>query len=180
MKAALQTLLAIAALSLFSEASAQIQDDESSASLLAMQCSMSSGRPPSQYEEYCRKLAKAVGLLQPKQQERVFGYLPRPTVVASGDFNGYGNTQHASGESEETKTNPLVALVGEFNESLISGDSTAAIIGGDPPESAASELDSGASELDSGDNEWGNWWGGFLGWLGEKVEELKEAKNSRS
>ena len=153
-------------------AEGQIKDDDSSKNLLAMQCSMSSGLPPSNYEEYCNRLAKTVGLLAPAQQQRVFGYLPRPGYVETGDFAPSNN---ASGSSEgygSASGNTLVDIVGDFNDSLRDNQdkSGGAIIGGAPPEQEP--------EPSSNDKE-PSWWDGFLDWFGELLTETRK-QNSKS
>lgn len=61
----------------------QIRDTEGSATLLAMNCSASSGFSASGYEEYSRRLARTIGVLSGEQQRRVFGYLPTPVETTT-------------------------------------------------------------------------------------------------
>lgn len=68
-----------------SSASAQIRDDESSQTVLAVQCAVSSGFSASEFEDYSRRLAKTLSLLTSNQQKKVFGYLPQPAAVSSNE-----------------------------------------------------------------------------------------------
>jgi len=63
-------------------ARAQIKNDESSISILAIQCAMSSGFPAAGFADYSTGLAKTLSLLSGDQQERVFGYIPQPGMVS--------------------------------------------------------------------------------------------------
>lgn len=73
--------------------SAQIRDNESSASALAIQCAVSSGFSAEDYEEYCRRLAKTIGMLTSAQQTRVFGFLP---MAGSGGEGSSETPEHSN------------------------------------------------------------------------------------
>lgn len=121
---------------------AQIRENEASVAALAVQCSISSGFSAADYEDYCRRLAKTLGMLSGEQQTRVFGYLPQPVAAASsgseaGAPGAIGNSSSgtgspnssnsgtpaagSSGSSTPTETNALVNLVGGLN-SLLDGN----------------------------------------------------------
>lgn len=138
---------------IFTEVNAQIRDDEQSASFLAVQCAVSSGGNAPNYEGYGRKLAKTLGLLTPAQQERIFGYVPQPAVLASIDpvFSGSlgpaaagtdsgAGTNPTGGNDPAPTSNPLVAAVGKLNDTLSGTAATAeAIIGGTDPNTVEDE-----------------------------------------
>lgn len=171
---------------LVSTANAQIRDNESSQNLLAVQCAVSSGLPASNYEDYCRKLAKTVGLLDATQQERVFGFLPRPVALntddGSGSDGGSGVTFFTpatisggtSGSSTPgTVDNPLVDAVGNFNESLFGesgGSDSGAIIAGTNPDSGegGSDDDGRGGVRGRGSERWNNLMTEIFGFLREK------------
>jgi len=69
------------------EAQGQIRDDNASMAYLAIHCGASAGKSASSYEEYGAKLARTIGDLDVVQQERVFGYVPRPSG-GSGSTSG--------------------------------------------------------------------------------------------
>ncbi len=130
---------------------AQISDDAPSQSLLAVQCSVSSGFPASNYGEYCRKLSKTVGLLSPGQQERVFGYVPQPygyDTVGSSQGVGVGSTKHTS-----------------------TGAGGGGYIHRGRDDRAPSP--SGAQQSVT-QNEGDNWWDGLLGWLEELLVDQND------
>jgi hypothetical protein len=103
--------------------SAQIRDNESSANALAIQCAVSSVFSAEDYEEYCRRLAKTIGMLDSAQQKRVFGFLP---MAGSG---GEG-TSETSGDSNTSSprlpAGTEVGTVGEKTSSNPAGSSTGA------------------------------------------------------
>ncbi|MCB1203806.1 MAG: hypothetical protein KDN18_06080 [Verrucomicrobiae bacterium] len=121
---------------LVSPASAQISENDASVAALAVQCAMSSGYSPEDYEEYCRRLAKTLGMLSGEQQTRVFGYLPQPVAAtAAGSLATIGNATAGSTTANSTSTtetsgniqastNGLVDLVGTINSLL---DGTASV-----------------------------------------------------
>jgi len=86
----------------------QIRDDDASMSYLAHRCAMSAGSSASNYAEYGAKLARTIGDLDIVQQQRVFGYVPRP-------FGGSGGSPtEASGpllklQTPETLADSLLA-----------------------------------------------------------------------
>ena len=106
---------------------AQIRNDESSISVLAIQCSMSSGYPASGFPDYSTGLAKTLSLLDGDQQQRVFGYIPKPgsfslaqakkaaTATASAAMASKGTP--AAGSSIPG-VDALTAMVGSVNQSL--------------------------------------------------------------
>lgn len=134
---------------------AQIRDNEASQSVLAVQCAVSSGFSASDYEDYCRRLAKTLSLLSSEQQTRVFGYLPMPAAASlgmenlGGNFNSGGQENPAEaaksplnqvGSTDNDAPQPpqapdpnsLVGLVGKFN-SLFDGTASTAtspVLGG--------------------------------------------------
>lgn len=79
----------------------QIRDTQGSVALLAMNCSASSGYAASNYEEYCSRLAKTLGVLSGEQQRRVFGYLPTP---AGGSIAEELDSDDASGQTPVTSS----------------------------------------------------------------------------
>lgn len=93
-----------------STASAQIRDNESSVTALAIQCAVSSGFSAQDYEEYCRSLAKTIGMLSSAQQTRVFGYLPMPGGAATAETAATVETApvQAATATTSTKTTPEV------------------------------------------------------------------------
>ncbi len=74
---------------------AQISDNDSSAAVLAAYCAQSSGLPASNYESYCRELAKTIGQLPAVAQHRVFE--DKMPVVA--DTAGFGDARDASDQA---------------------------------------------------------------------------------
>lgn len=147
---------------MLSPLSAQIRENEASVAALAVQCSISSGFSADDYEDYCRRLAKTLGMLSGEQQTRVFGYLPQPVAAASsgseaGALGAIGNSSSgtsspnssnsgtlaaaagSSGGSAPTETNALVNLVGGLN-SLLDGNAevNATVVAGTSGDSFAS------------------------------------------
>lgn len=104
---------------------AQIRDDESSQSVLAVQCAVSSGFSASEFEDYSRRLAKTLSLLTSNQQRKVFGYLPQPALASSNEAVASSPVLSAD-QSVVKNADPelLVGLVGNLNNAL-SGVSTA-------------------------------------------------------
>jgi hypothetical protein len=135
---------------------AQIRDNDASMSVLAVQCAMSSGFSASEYEDYCRRLAKTLSLLSSAQQTRVFGYLPMPGAASLGDeepvTSGAGSTesgptapaesspQPASAPATTAPSNSLLDMVGRFN-SLFDGTGST----GSTTSTPLVSLDAGAS-----------------------------------
>jgi len=62
----------------------QIRDDDASMSYLAHRCAMSAGSSALNYAEYGARLARTIGELDTVQQQRVFGYVPRPIGGGGG------------------------------------------------------------------------------------------------
>jgi hypothetical protein len=123
---------------------AQIRNDESSISVLAIQCSMSSGYPASGFPDYSTGLAKTLSLLDGDQQQRVFGYIPKPgsfslaqakkaaTATASAAMASKGTP--AAGSSIPG-VDALTAMVGSVNQSLFgASDVPAPVIAAGIPE----------------------------------------------
>ncbi|MEM9283686.1 MAG: hypothetical protein AAGA96_17835 [Verrucomicrobiota bacterium] len=131
---------------------AQIRDDEASQNLLAVQCSLNSGLPAENYEEYCRKLSMVVGLLDSTQQERVFGYVPSPAAFAE-ETGGQYNTSGGGTTDWETS---------DSGSGDISTDDFGSTESGDGNTPATTNSDS--KEGDSGEES--DWWGDFFSWLG--------------
>lgn len=95
-------LILFSALAVPAASDAQIADNEASVSVLAVQCAVSSGFSASEYEEYCRRLAKTLSLLSSDQQTRVFGYLPMPGAASLGRSEpGVNSTSGSTGSSKE-------------------------------------------------------------------------------
>jgi hypothetical protein len=121
MKRVLHTILLGLFLSIqLSTLSAQIRDNESSANALAIQCAVSSGFSAEDYEEYCRRLAKTIGMLSSAQQTRVFGYLP---MAGSGG----AESVEAPVESETLTSAPKVGSTETIG--VVAGSSVPAPIG---------------------------------------------------
>lgn len=74
---------------------AQVSDNDSSGAVLAAYCAQSSGLPASNYESYCRELARVIGQLPAVAQHRVFED-KMPYVPNSG---GYGDARDASDQA---------------------------------------------------------------------------------
>ena len=127
-------------------ANAQITDDDTSATMLAFQCAVSSGNSASGYEGYGRSLAKTLALMSAEQQERIFGYTPQPAgsfakVPAGGSFGLASASFVNPGASVDVADQGAVmAAIGAFNEALfgVAEGPTAIIAGKSPAESAAS------------------------------------------
>lgn len=135
-------LILLGTLAIPAASDAQIADNDASISVLAVQCAVSSGFSASEYEDYCRRLAKTLSLLSSAQQTRVFGYLPMPGAASLGDSapeastagSAEGNAQTPAegagvnevGAKETTpatapsQSNSLLDMVGRFN-SLFDG-----------------------------------------------------------
>lgn len=94
-------LIGIGLLAIAAPAKGQIRDTQGSVALLAMNCSASSGYAASNYEEYCSRLAKTLGVLSGEQQRRVFGYLPTP---AGGSIAEEPDSGDASGQTPVTSS----------------------------------------------------------------------------
>lgn len=127
---------ALLGLPLVSEA--QIGENDSSAEYIAIQCAISSGNLASDYLEYGHSLAKTLSLLDPAQQERIFGSIPQPggKSSATGKASGASTDSTAEAGSAPT-TNPLIDAVGALNKLLTGGESDAiAIIGGTAPDTS--------------------------------------------
>tara|TARA_R110002096_G_scaffold35629_12_gene100344 strand:+ start:361 stop:852 length:492 start_codon:yes stop_codon:yes gene_type:complete len=142
-------------------AQAQIRDNETSQSLLAVQCSLSSGFPASNYEEYCRKLAKTVGILDSGQQERVFGYVPDPIAYAEDVNDPHAQYSSSGGYPSDSNQNTGDAGVSDsYNYSE----------GASKP----------GSETETAPENTNDWWGGFFSWLGQILngDDLKNANLS--
>lgn len=109
-------------------ARAQIKNDESSISILAIQCAMSSGFPASGFQEYSVGLAKTLSLLSGDQQERVFGYVPQPGMVSmpKAGEKSRSTASKASPPSGDT-TSPDMGILTEIVDAIngaIFGDDT--------------------------------------------------------
>lgn len=109
-------------------AKAQIRDNESSVSFLAVHCALSGGGNADNYREYSTNLAKTVALLDTAQQERVFGFVPQPGAIASipnalkgtqGGLAGQGLGAQIEG------TNDVVSLEAGANNSAGLGGAAA-------------------------------------------------------
>src|SRR6056297_1557408 len=114
------------------EADAQIRDNEASTHFLAAQCAASGGGVAGNYTDYSRKLAKTIALLEPKQQERVFGFVPQPVAfnrpedvqspgggIAQGIGNGGSSEENVGNigmESGETGTDPEASGTAEASD----------------------------------------------------------------
>jgi hypothetical protein len=169
-------LILFSALAVPAASDAQIADNDASVSVLAVQCAVSSGFSASEYEDYCRRLAKTLSLLSSDQQTRVFGYLPMPGAASLGrsapkeGAAGSGNTGQAppetgstqggsernpveSGTNElgnsaaPTESNRVLDLVGKFNSLF---DGTASGSAATPVVSAGVDASVGASVSSSG------------------------------
>lgn len=168
-----------------SPVTAQIRENDASVTALAVQCSISSGYSADDYEEYCRRLAKTLGMLSGEQQTRVFGYLPQPVAAGSESVSpgtigsvsiGGGNSTSSgsdSGSSGHAETNALVSLVGEIN-GVLDGNvqANATVVAGSSGDSFMSG--SATLPLDNQNGEGGGSTGSrssgslseFLAWLG--------------
>lgn len=132
-------------------ADAQIADNDASISVLAVQCAVSSGFSASEYEDYCRRLAKTLSLLSSDQQTRVFGYLPMPGAASLGNSEAGANAIAVPGEAGNsdsaattpTPSNSLLDMVGRFNSLF---DGTASTTGGSTTAGSLNSLDVSASE----------------------------------
>lgn len=82
-------------MALLHSAEAQITDSEESATMLAYQCSLSSGYALEGYMPYARGLAKTIAQVPAAGQEEVFGYLP-----------ALGGNSGAGADSGGTTTTP--------------------------------------------------------------------------
>lgn len=80
-----------------SSARAQIRDNESSRAILAIHCAASSGFSAEDFEDYSRRLAKTIGMLNPQQQTRVFGFLPNPGGGGAGSDSGASSPAGVAG-----------------------------------------------------------------------------------
>jgi hypothetical protein len=133
---------------------AQISDSEPSVNVLAVQCAVSSGYSPADFDDYSRRLAKTLALLSPTQQTRVFGYLPqpngamkgslRPSAPASSPTSSVGSSA-AAPAAEATAPGALdglINLVGNINEAITGAGSDSAtatpVFAGTAPEAAVS------------------------------------------
>lgn len=199
MKSVAKTLLLLLLLSCFAgTASSQIRDDESSQVVLAVQCAVSSGYSASDFEDYSRRLAKTLSLLTSTQQRKVFGYLPQPAAVSSGDTqSAYSpgrptpadeapvNTNPVPGaDSKETDPGLLAGLVGDLNKAL-SGTSSAstAVYGGEPVsvDPVVSALVKGETaenvkeinEVVSSARKNGYSWGAIVSWLNSLTQRSR-------
>ncbi|MEM1442849.1 MAG: hypothetical protein AAGF67_10945 [Verrucomicrobiota bacterium] len=165
----------------------QIRDDESSANYLATQCAVSSGGDASNYEDYCRKLAKTVALLSAGQQERVFGFVPQPVVFArpeDADQNGQNSGSYAGVPQEEF--NPggdglnLSGGTGTSGDGSGGGSSGEPTIVGNTPPSTDPEGESGTGtngtgtepETEPETNWWDETWKWLEGLLDSIIEDL--------
>ncbi|MDF1825735.1 MAG: hypothetical protein P1U68_13900 [Verrucomicrobiales bacterium] len=117
---------------------AQIVDDDTSATMLAFQCAVSSGQAASGYENYGRKLAKTIALLGPDQQYRIFGYTPQPAASFVGDTwnapsiaNADVTAPAAASPAENVTDNPVVTAIGLLNDALFGiSDTSEPIVAG--------------------------------------------------
>ncbi|MCG8599087.1 MAG: hypothetical protein MI807_02995 [Verrucomicrobiales bacterium] len=112
----------------------QFSDDEASAQLLAVQCTVSSGFAGGDYVEYGKKLAKTLSLLSAAEQERVFGFMPRPgdagfaaSLGASADVS---STSFAGGASASTGGGISDTLASLGNMLIPDVDESPAVIAG--------------------------------------------------
>lgn len=102
--------LAVGCLLLFGAAQpghAQIRDDAASTSYLALRCGASAGKSSHNYTEYAAKLARTIGHLDQTQQQRVFGYVPRPTGGAGA--NSSAGAEGVPGPILEPQTSTSLA-----------------------------------------------------------------------
>lgn len=107
---------------LVGSASAQIRDDESSQSVLAVQCAVSSGFSASEFEDYSRRLAKTLSLLTSNQQKKVFGYLPQPALASSNEVEA---APAAVSQEQDAIKESNTGLPGRSATDLNSGTATA-------------------------------------------------------
>lgn len=77
---------------LLHSAEAQITDSEDSATMLAYQCSISSGYSVDGYMPYARGLARTIAQVSPAGQEDVFGFLPSLGGVSGSASDSVGST----------------------------------------------------------------------------------------
>jgi len=190
-------LILFSALAVPAASDAQIADNDASVSVLAVQCAVSSGFSASEYEDYCRRLAKTLSLLSSDQQTRVFGYLPMPGAASLGrsapkeGAAGSGNTGQAppetgstqggsernpveSGTNElgnsaaPTESNRVLDLVGKFN-SLFDGTASGSVSASTPVVSAGVDASVGTTASSGGSNRPAN--------LGALVSEAATSSN---
>lgn len=112
----------------------QFSDDEASAQLLAVQCTVSSGFAGGDYVEYGKKLAKTLSLLSAAEQERVFGFMPRPGdagfVASLGASADVSSTSFAGGASASTGGGISDTLASLGNMLIPDVDESPAVIAG--------------------------------------------------
>ncbi|MDF1657255.1 MAG: hypothetical protein P1U58_06555 [Verrucomicrobiales bacterium] len=160
-----------------SDLAAQIRDDEQSTNYLAVQCAMSSGGDSASYEEYGRKLAKTVALLSAGQQERVFGYVPRPITFArpedpeqsNGEYGGMAaNTPESDSQSASTAGSPV-------GNGQSSDEDVPPVAGASAQESESLDeklTDESFSEELEEEKSGNDWWGGFMDWLDGLLQSI--------
>jgi hypothetical protein len=162
---------------------AQIRDNESSRTILAFQCALSSGYSPEDFEDYSRRLAKTLGMLNNAQQTRVFGFLPNPGGGGSSDDSA--STPYPSATTEAA---PMPGPVQNSDASAPKPDGSAdlsrGLVGvteeewlkasGSPEAPVTPELVSAAlqAEASSGGGKTSAW-GSFMAWLRRAEEAYK-------
>lgn len=177
---------------MFSPASAQIRNNEASIATLAVQCAVSSGFSPADYEEYCGRLAKTLSMLSSDQQSRVFGFLPQPaasslgsseipglgsngtstnlgSTTTDGGNTGLGTTTSGESGASQTQSSALVNFVGGLNN-LLDGnvEVTTTVVAQSSGESFATANvsgDNGATDVTASSNTTGSGLSDFLAWL---------------
>lgn len=166
------------AFGVLSDASAQLRDDEQSAQMLAMQCTISSGFRSSNYADYAERLAKTLGNLPPAAQQRVFGYLPQPSLLATSGFSGgsEGGTgadvaasTDASGSSPDTTTGGLADGTSDTGTSGTTDATSGGTAGTTGDMTADTSTGTGADTNDTSADATGgdasSGWLAFLSWL---------------
>lgn len=126
---------------------AQISETEGSVALLAMNCSASSGYAASNYQEYCTRLARTLGVLSGEQQRRVFGYIPRPASVANAaDSESDDSVEQTPGTNIPGTSNPVTESNASAGTPGTSGNSTLGEKAGDLGNSTSSNGSKGLIE----------------------------------